>query len=137
MGVPDNCTPPEPGNNVVPAIEKPVGFAVMNWWLLDADALREVVAKIPLPKVYAWLPITSPPVPRDTGVSEMVRAGDPIETAFPSTKVIPLPVDMLYPATFWSACDKWPASVAGVLTSATDVVIVASDAMLPADTPLF
>ena len=48
-GVRDNCMPVEPGSDVVPAMENPVGFAVITWWPLDADAPGEVVSIVPLP----------------------------------------------------------------------------------------
>ena len=41
--------PAEPGSDVVPAMENPVGFAVITWWPLDADAPGEVVSIDPLP----------------------------------------------------------------------------------------
>lgn len=79
MGVPEIVTAGCPGRMEVPAMLKPVGFAVKVWPPIVNTALlgdgREMVL----------VPTTRPDAPNDIGVPDMVTAGCPGNTEIPPT----------------------------------------------------
>ena len=76
IGVPEIVTAAPPGDSVVPATEKPAGFAVKAW--------------VPTVKMSGrWkvlVPMTSPEAPRDTGVPDIVTAAPPGESVAPAMR---------------------------------------------------